>query len=70
VTDDGSSHEPIHVGFIGDGLLDRVAARRIFTSPSATEMQTIIKAVDGGAGILAIIKNYEGDIMTSRPPSN
>lgn len=63
VTGGGSGHEPMHAGYIGEGMLDGAAAGAIFTSPSATDMQQLIEACDGGAGVLAVIKNYEGDIM-------
>jgi len=63
ITGGGSGHEPMHAGYIGSGMLDGAAAGAIFTSPSATEFRRLIDEVDEGAGILAVIKNYEGDIM-------
>ncbi|MFC6723768.1 dihydroxyacetone kinase subunit DhaK [Halobium palmae] len=63
VTGGGSGHEPMHAGYVGEGMLDGAAAGAIFTSPPATEMSELIAAADGGEGVLAIIKNYEGDIM-------
>ncbi|MFC6861847.1 dihydroxyacetone kinase subunit DhaK [Halomicroarcula sp. GCM10025817] len=63
VTGGGSGHEPMHAGFVGEGMLDGAAAGNIFTSPPATDMREMIATVDGGEGVLAIIKNYEGDRM-------
>ena len=63
VTGGGSGHEPMHAGFVGEGMLDGAAAGNIFTSPPATDMREMIAAVDSAEGVLAIIKNYEGDRM-------
>lgn len=59
----GSGHEPAHAGFVGRGMLDGAVAGEIFTSPTPDQIFAAIKAVDGGEGILLIIKNYTGDIM-------
>jgi dihydroxyacetone kinase-like protein len=63
VTGGGSGHEPMHAGYVGEGMLDGAAAGPIFTSPPATDMQKMIESADSGEGVLAIIKNYEGDLM-------
>ena len=63
VTGGGSGHEPTHAGYIGDGMLDGAAAGGVFSSPTADEFEALIDACDGGDGVLAIIKNYEGDVM-------
>jgi len=59
----GSGHEPAHAGFVGHGMLDAAVCGEIFTSPGADKVYNAIKAVDGGKGVLLIIKNYSGDIM-------
>lgn len=59
----GSGHEPSHAGFVGCGMLDAAVAGEVFTSPSADKVYEAIKAVDSGAGVLLIIKNYSGDVM-------
>jgi len=59
----GSGHEPAHAGYIGEGLLDAVAAGAIFTSPAADIIYEGIKAIANPKGVLMIIKNYTGDIM-------
>lgn len=59
----GSGHEPSHAGFVGEGMLDAAVAGEVFTSPSADKVYEAIKAVDSGAGVLLIIKNYSGDVM-------
>jgi dihydroxyacetone kinase-like protein len=59
----GSGHEPMHVGFVGYGMLDAACPGAVFTSPTPDQMYEAAKAVDGGAGILLIVKNYSGDVM-------
>src|SRR6187397_2825339 len=59
----GSGHEPLHAGFVGHGMLDAACPGQVFTSPTPDQMVDAVEAVDGGAGILFIVKNYEGDIM-------
>jgi len=59
----GSGHEPLHGGFVGLGMLDAACAGEVFTSPVPDQMLEATKAVDGGAGVLHIVKNYTGDVM-------
>lgn len=63
VSGGGSGHEPSHAGFVGCGMLDGAVAGEVFTSPSADKVYEAIKAVNNGAGVLLIIKNYSGDVM-------
>src|SRR5512141_480260 len=63
VSGGGSGHEPMHGGFVGKGMLDAAAPGAIFTSPTPDQMLEATKMVDGGAGVLHIVKNYTGDIM-------
>ncbi len=59
----GSGHEPLHGGFVGQGMLDAACAGDIFTSPVPGQILAATKLVDGGAGILHVVKNYTGDVM-------
>jgi len=59
----GSGHEPMHVGFVGYGMLDAACPGAVFTSPTPDQMYEAAKMVHGGAGILMIVKNYAGDVM-------
>jgi dihydroxyacetone kinase-like protein len=59
----GSGHEPLHGGFVGLGMLDAACAGEIFTSPVPDQMLAATKLVDGGAGVLHVVKNYTGDVM-------
>ena len=59
----GSGHEPLHAGFVGHGMLDAACPGQVFTSPTPDQMIAAADAVDTGAGVLFIVKNYEGDIM-------
>ncbi len=63
VSGGGSGHEPMHGGFVGLGMLDAACPGAVFTSPTPDQMQAATKAVDGGAGVLHIVKNYTGDIL-------
>ena len=59
----GSGHEPMHAGFVGIGMLDAACPGQVFTSPTPDQMLAAAQAVDGGAGVLFIVKNYAGDVM-------
>ena len=59
----GSGHEPLHAGLVGSGMLDAACPGQVFTSPTPDQMLAAAEAVDGGAGLLLIVKNYEGDVM-------
>jgi dihydroxyacetone kinase-like protein len=62
VSGGGSGHEPMHGGFVGRGMLDSACPGAVFTSPTPDQVQEATQAVDGGAGVLHIVKNYTGDI--------
>jgi dihydroxyacetone kinase-like protein len=59
----GSGHEPMHGGFVGVGMLDAACPGAVFTSPTPDQMLEATKAVNGGAGVLHIVKNYTGDVL-------
>ena len=59
----GSGHEPLHAGFVGAGMLDAACPGAVFTSPTPDQMAAAAQAVNSGAGVLFIVKNYEGDVM-------
>ena len=59
----GSGHEPLHGGFVGLGMLDAACPGEVFTSPVPGQMLAATKAVDGGAGVIHIVKNYTGDVL-------
>lgn len=63
VSGGGSGHEPAHGGFVGVGMLDSAVAGAVFTSPTPDQVFEGVKAANGGAGVLLIIKNYTGDVM-------
>jgi len=63
VSGGGSGHEPAHAGYVGRGMLTAACAGETFTSPTVPQILTAIKEVDGGAGVLVIIKNFAGDVM-------
>src|SRR4051812_30611247 len=59
----GSGHEPLHGGFVGLGMLDAACAGEVFTSPVPDQMLAATKLVDGGAGVLHVVKSYTGDVQ-------
>src|SRR5438445_2198521 len=63
VSGGGSGHEPLHGGFVGLGMLDAACPGEVFTSPVPDQMLAATKLVDGGAGVLHVVKNYTGDVM-------
>jgi dihydroxyacetone kinase-like protein len=63
VSGGGSGHEPMHAGFVGMGMLDAACAGEVFTSPVPDQVVAATRGVDGGAGVLHIVKNYTGDVM-------
>ncbi len=63
VSGGGSGHEPLHAGFVGPGMLDAACAGEVFTSPVPDQILAATRLVDGGAGVLHIVKNYTGDVM-------
>jgi phosphoenolpyruvate---glycerone phosphotransferase subunit DhaK len=63
VSGGGSGHEPLHAGYVGAGMLDAAVPGAVFTSPTPDPIVAATKAVDGGAGVLHIVKNYTGDVL-------
>lgn len=63
VSGGGSGHEPLHGGYVGYGMLDAACAGEVFTSPVPDQIMAATRGVDGGAGVLHIVKNYTGDVM-------
>src|SRR5438105_6764642 len=66
VSGGGSGHEPLHGGFVGLGMLDAACPGEVCTSPVPDQMLAATKAVDGGAGVVHVVKNYTGDVMNFR----
>ncbi|WP_431937846.1 dihydroxyacetone kinase subunit DhaK [Nocardia grenadensis] len=63
VSGGGAGHEPLHAGFVGRGMLDAACVGEVFTSPTPQQILAATAAVDTGAGVLYIVKNYTGDVM-------
>lgn len=63
VSGGGSGHEPLHAGFVGVGMLDAAVPGAMFTSPTPDQIAPALQAADSGAGVLAIVKNYTGDVL-------
>src|SRR5215204_5521741 len=63
VSGGGSGHEPLHAGFVGPGMLDAACPGEVFTSPVPDQILAAVKAVDAGAGVVLVVKNYTGDVL-------
>ncbi|MFJ4210220.1 dihydroxyacetone kinase subunit DhaK [Paenarthrobacter sp. NPDC089675] len=63
VSGGGSGHEPLHAGFVGLGMLDAAVPGAVFTSPTPDQIIPATTAVDSGAGVVHIVKNYTGDVL-------
>jgi dihydroxyacetone kinase-like protein len=60
----GSGHEPMHGGYVGLGMLTGACPGEMFTSPTPDQMVECAKVVDSGAGVLFLVKNYTGDLLS------
>lgn len=63
VSGGGSGHEPLHAGYVGTGMLDAAIPGPVFTSPTPDTIVEATRAVDCGAGVVHIVKNYTGDVL-------
>lgn len=70
VSGGGSGHEPLHAGFVGEGMLTAAVPGPVFTSPTPDPILAAIKASDGGAGVLLLVKNYTGDVLNFETASD
>ncbi len=59
----GSGHEPLHIGYVGRGMLDAACPGEVFTSPTPDQILSACHKVNGGVGVLFVVKNYAGDRM-------
>jgi phosphoenolpyruvate---glycerone phosphotransferase subunit DhaK len=65
VTLGGSGHEPGLSGFVGEGMLDVSVAGEIFAAPGAPRCIEAIRLADYGAGVLFIVLNHAGDVLSA-----
>jgi phosphoenolpyruvate---glycerone phosphotransferase subunit DhaK len=63
VSGGGSGHEPLHGGFVGAGMLSAACPGAVFTSPTPDQVASAVGHVNGGAGVLLVVKNYTGDVL-------
>lgn len=63
VSGGGSGHEPMHIGFVGHGMLDAACPGAVFTSPSPDQILAAMAACNTSSGVLLLVKNYDGDLM-------
>jgi dihydroxyacetone kinase len=59
----GSGHEPLHAGFVGNGLIDVAVCGSIFASPSVKQVVSGIHSKISKKGTIIVVKNYTGDIL-------
>lgn len=63
LTGGGSGHEPLFLGFVGDGLADGAALGNVFAAPTPNNILEVTKAINTGKGVLYIYGNYMGDTL-------
>ncbi|OUM98016.1 MAG: dihydroxyacetone kinase [Paenibacillaceae bacterium ZCTH02-B3] len=59
----GSGHEPLFIGFVGEGMADGAAMGNVFAAPPPDTVLAVTKAVDAGKGVLYLYGNYAGDVL-------
>lgn len=64
VSGSGSGHEPLNIGYVGSGMLDAACPGDIFTSPTPDQYVAATRAVHGGEGILYVVKNHTGGVLS------
>lgn len=63
VSGGGAGHEPLHAGFVGEGMLDAAVPGPVFTSPTPDAILAATTTANQGAGVVYIVKNYTGDVL-------
>lgn len=61
----GAGCEPMHIGYVGDGMGDATCIGEVFAAPSAFSIYETAKAIHTGKGILLICGNFAGDYLNS-----
>jgi phosphoenolpyruvate---glycerone phosphotransferase subunit DhaK len=70
VSGGGSGHEPLHIGYVGPGMLDAACPGQVFTAPVPDQIVAAAKQVHAGKGVLLIVKNYAGDVASFQMASD
>lgn len=65
VTLGAAGHEPAMSGFVGEGLVDIAVVGDIFAAPGPKACVDAIKLADKGHGVLLIVSNHTGDMLTA-----
>lgn len=65
VTLGGAGHEPALSGYVGDGMIDISVVGDVFAAPGPEAVLEAIKMADKGKGVLLIVLNHAGDMMTA-----
>lgn len=65
VTLGGAGHEPALSGFVGQGMVDYSVVGDVFSAPGAPKVFETLKMADREAGILFVVLNHEGDVMSA-----
>lgn len=59
----GTGHEPLFLGYVGEGFADASVMGNVNTSPSPEPCYNSVKAVDQGKGCIFLYGNYQGDVL-------
>lgn len=63
VSGGASGHEPMHVGFVGKGMVTGACPGEIFTRATPDQIYECASRVSTDKGVLFLIKNYIGDVL-------
>jgi len=59
----GSGHYPAFAGWVGPGMAHGAVCGNIFSSPSASQVESVVRAADNAGGVLIGFGNYAGDVL-------
>jgi D-erythrulose 4-kinase len=59
----GTGHYPAFAGLVGPGLAHGAAMGNLFASPSAHQVESVVRASEHGKGVLLSYGNYAGDVL-------
>lgn len=65
ISGSGSGHEPLNIGYVGQGMLDAACPGAVFTSPTPDQYLSALQMVYGGAGAFFIVKNFGGGVLNT-----
>lgn len=59
----GSGHYPAFAGWVGPGMGHGAPCGNIFSSPSASDVYSVVRNAENGGGVILGFGNYAGDVL-------